>query len=217
MVRVAPPCGALCTKYDANCTMKRFTVSLPEDRYAALRERGDSSMPPANLQQMVRFAVDAILDDAETPTAPEASVGSDQPTQRPAIEPVDLLVFSVGDVSYGLPIKVVETVAAGLQVHPVPTTNASHIGVAAFRDNLTEVHDGGVLLQGRSVADTDAMLAIPGGDGRVLMTVTSVSGLSPAAEAKWATPPHASPAWVSALTWTEDRVVTVVDPTAFNL
>ena len=114
-------------------------------------------------------------------------------------------------------IKLVETVAAGLSVHPVPTTSPSQLGVTVFRDNLTEVHDGSMLLHNRAGQDDQAMLAIPGRKGRVLMTVTAVSGLSPAAEAKWAAAPLASPLWVAALTWNDDRVVTVIDPQAFNL
>ncbi len=163
---------------------------------------------------MVRFAVDAILADAQQAAEPS---DSELIEERAAVDPVDLLVFSVGEVTYGMPIKTVETVAAGLDVHSVPTTSPTQLGVAVFRDNLTEVHDGGLLLQGRHHEENDAMLAIPGGDGRVLMTVTAVAGLSPAAEARWAAPPLASPEWVAALTWNDDRVVTVIDPGAFNL
>ncbi len=195
--------------------MKRFTVSLPDERYAALRQRGDRSTPPASLQQMVRFAVDAVLDGPQAASG-ETDDGVEAPT-RTAIEAVDLLVFTVGDVTYGMPIKLVETVAAGVPIHPVPTTSPTQLGVAVFRDQLTEVHDGGILLQGRHVDRNDAMLAIPGGGGRVLMTATSVSGLSPAAEAKWVAPPSTSPSWVGALAWNDDRVVTVIDPRAFNL
>lgn len=195
--------------------MKRFTVSLPDDRYAELRERGDQSTPPASLQQMVRFAVDAVLDGP--PADSEVADDTAEAMVRRAIEAVDLLVFTVGDVTYGIPIKDVETVAAGLKVHQVPTTSPTQLGVAVFRDQLTEVHDGGILLQNRHVDRNDAMIAVPGGDGRVLMTVTSVSGLSPAAESKWAAPPLASPEWVGALTWNDDRVVTVINPRAFNL
>ena len=220
LVRTEPLTGALRTSYDADRTMKRFTVSLPDDLYADLRRRGSEATPPASLQQMIRFAVDSLLKDAvpqqdsgirETPST---AVANPKPPT-----PVDLLVFSVGGITYGIPIEMVETVAAGLPVHTIPTTSNSLTGVATFRDALTEVHDGGIVLQGRPLSEdeTGALLAVPGADSRVLIAVTSVAGLSPVGEGNWATPPASTPPWASALVWTDDRVVTVVDPRSFNL
>ena len=174
--------------------MKRFTVSVPDDLYAALRSRGEEASPPATLQQMVRFAIDSFLaapvDDGDAgPETADVAHGSRAP------DPVDLLVFSVGDVVYGIPIEMVETVAANLPIHQVPSASGTLVGVTGFRDELTEVHDGGTVLQGRPLAgdDTGSLLAVPTPGGRVLMTVTAVAGLSPAAEAKWATPTHLRP------------------------
>lgn len=41
---------------------KRFTVSLDEADYAALRELGESQKPPLNLQYLVRLAIKDLLD-----------------------------------------------------------------------------------------------------------------------------------------------------------
>jgi len=41
---------------------KRFTVSLDEADYAALRELGESQKPSLNLQYLVRLAVKNLLD-----------------------------------------------------------------------------------------------------------------------------------------------------------
>lgn len=195
--------------------MRRFTVSLPDDLYAALLRRGEESVPPATLQQLVRYAVDTmlrqrILDEAE----PETASGDDSPSSATA---TDLLVFAVGDVTYGLPIELVETVAAGLKIHPVPTSSSSLLGVSGFRDTLTEVHDGGVLLQNRPLDSAPSLLAIPGSTARVLLTVSSVAGLTPRHQLEWAIPPNSAPPWVASLAWTNETVITVVDPTALNL
>ncbi len=198
--------------------MKRFTVSLPDDVYAEIKRRGEASTPPASLQQMIRYAVDTQLTAAGTVEAAESEPARAEFAVATMPAPTDLLVFSVRNVRYGIPIEMVETVAAGLGVHVIPTTSDTLVGVAAFRDTLTEVHDGGVVLQGSMLGEeSDALLAVPGGGSRVLITVSSVSGLSPVGEGKWAPPPPSSPPWVSALVWTADRVVTVVDPTSFNL
>ncbi len=37
--------------------------------------------------------------------------------------------------------------AAGMAIHHVPSSSESLLGVASFRDQLTEVHDGGIVLQ----------------------------------------------------------------------
>ncbi|MDJ0955082.1 MAG: chemotaxis protein CheW [Acidimicrobiia bacterium] len=198
--------------------MKRFTVSLPDDVYAAVRRRGEVATPPASLQQMIRYAVDTLLNAPETAEVNEPESALREPAVATVLEPTDLLAFSVREVTYGIPIEMVETVAAGLAVHVIPTTSDTLVGVAAFRNTLTEVHDGGIVLQGRVLGEeSDALLAVPGGDGRVLLAVSSVFGLSPAGEAKWAPPPPSSLPWVSALVWTTDSVVTVIDPRSFNL
>jgi hypothetical protein len=41
---------------------RRFTVSLDESDYKALRELGEGQKPPLNLQYMVRLAVRNLLD-----------------------------------------------------------------------------------------------------------------------------------------------------------
>lgn len=41
---------------------KRFTVSLDEADYKALRELGEAQKPPLNLQYLVRLAVRNLLD-----------------------------------------------------------------------------------------------------------------------------------------------------------
>jgi hypothetical protein len=41
---------------------KRFTVSLDESDYAALRDLGESQKPSLNLQYLVRLAVKNLLD-----------------------------------------------------------------------------------------------------------------------------------------------------------
>lgn len=195
--------------------MRRFTVSLPDDLYATLLRRGEESAPPATLQQLVRYAVDTMVqqrisDEAE----PETTAGDDSPSATTA---TDLLVFAVGEVTYGLPIELVETVAAGLEIHPVPTTSNSLLGVAGFRGTLTEVHDGGVLLQSRPLDSASSLLAIPGSTARVLLTVSSVAGLTPHDELEWASPPNSAPPWVAGLAWTDGTVITVVSPAALNL
>jgi len=221
-----PRHGALCTiipvqhapGYDAICTMRRFTVSLPDDLYAAIRRRGDEATPPASLQQMIRFAVDSLLatdgQSAADSAGPIVVAGDDT-----VVEPVDLLVFSVREVNYGIPIELVETVAAGLGIHSVPTSSASMLGVAQFREGLAEVHDGGVVLQERALdhEETPALLAIARKGGRVLVTVTSVTGLTPADAIRWADPPASSPEWVMALAWSDGEVIAVVDPKGFKL
>jgi chemotaxis signal transduction protein len=199
--------------------MRRFTVSLPDDLYMALRKRGEDSVPPATLQQLVRHAVDTMLqpslEDAAAPVVDER-----QAIEEPAVvEPVDLLVFAVGDVVYGIPIELVETVAARLAIHQVPTSSGTLLGVAGFRETLTEVHDGGTVLQNRPL-DPDAtttLLAIPGTTARVLLAVSSVTGLTPARDLRWAHPPGSSPPGVSALAWTDGAVITVLNPKALNL
>ena len=45
---------------------KRFTVSLDESDYAALRELGEAQKPALNLQYMLRLAVRNLLDQQET-------------------------------------------------------------------------------------------------------------------------------------------------------
>ncbi len=202
--------------------MKRFTVSLPDDLYSALRLQGEQATPPASLQQMIRYAVDSLVASpsaSRTAAADEPPPDTDSALLTPAPEPVDLLVFNVGEVEYGIAIEMVETVAAGLAVHPIPTTSATLTGVAVFRDALTEVHDGGMVLQGSPIPDRDtgSMLAVPGANSRVLMTVTSVDGLTPADAGQWSARPASAPSWVSALAWTNERVVTVIDPRSFNL
>jgi chemotaxis signal transduction protein len=203
--------------------MKRFTVSLPDDLYAALRQRGEDLVPAATLQQMVRHAVDSLLaapvPSEVQPDEPTATGDEEKPPEARSLEGIDLLVFAVGDVTYGIPIEMVETVAARLVIRPIPTTSGTLVGVAGFREELTEVHDGGTILQGRPLGREDfgSLLAVPRTTGRVLITVSSVAGLSPATEAKWAAPPLSSPPWVSALAWNDERVVTVIDPIAFNL
>ena len=198
--------------------MKRFTVSLPDDLYAEVRRRGDTAAPPASLQQMIRYAVETLLIEPATEEVDAPAPDRHQAAVVAAPDAVDLLVFSVRNVTYGIPIEMVETVAAGLAVHEIPTGSDTMVGVAAFRDSLTEVHDGGIVLQGAMLSEeSEALLAVPGGDSRVLITVSAVAGLSPVGEAKWAPPPPSSPPWVSALVWTADSVVTVIDPTAFNL
>jgi chemotaxis signal transduction protein len=210
--------------------MRRFTVSLPEDLYEALRRRGDETVPPVTLQQMVRHAVHTMLNEGEggigndlergTPIDETmANTAGDTPDTGHSFEPVDLLVFSVRDTHYGIPIEQVETVAARLAIHPVPTSSSNLVGVAAFRDTLTEVHDGGIVLQ-RSPLDTEtapSLLAIPGTGGTVLLSVTRVAGLTPAREIRWSDRPASSPEWVAALAWDDTKVVTVVDPEGFNL
>lgn len=200
--------------------MKRFTVSLPDDVYTALRAHGEKAVPPASLQQMIRHSVDLMLTNAEL--APEPDRTQDEAVAAATavvIEPVDLLVFSVRDVSYGIPIKMVETVAAGLAVHAVPSSSGSLVGVVGFRDTLTQVHDGGFVLQGSPLAQDEggSMLAVPGATERVLLTVTSIAGLTSASASKWAAPPPSSPAWVMALAWNDDSVVAVIDPYHFSL
>jgi chemotaxis signal transduction protein len=205
--------------------MRRFTVSLPDDLYQALRRRGEESAPPATLQQMLRHAVDtmlqqAVLADAAVTKGDEEPAPAESTVVEPAaVESVDLLVFAVDNVSYGIPIELVETVAARLAIHPVPTTSGTLLGVAGFRDTLTEVHDGGTLLQNRPLdpGATPTLLAIPGRTARVLLTVSSVTGLTPARDLWWAHPPGSSPPWVSALAWTDKTVITVLDPTVLNL
>lgn len=221
MVRSAPSDRAISTSYDAYRTMKRFTVSLPDDLYAEIRQRGDRSTPPASLQQMIRYAVDSLLTPSdvahETETTLETS-GSEEASPAP-LDSVDLLVFDVGDVTYGIAIELVETVAAGLMIHSVPSTSGTLAGMAVFRDTLTEVHNGGTVLQGHPLAADEAgsLLAVPGEHARVLMTVTTVDGLTPARETRWAAPPVSAPPWVSALAWTDERVIAVIDPRSFNL
>jgi len=195
--------------------MRRFTVSLPEDLYSSLVSRGEESTPPASLQQMVRYAVDTMLQEPRTREAEPGGLETEQ--TRSGVEPTDLLVFSVHDVSYGLPIGLVETVAAGLKIHSVPSSSNSLLGVAGFRDTLTEVHDGGTLLQHSPLDATPSLLAIPGTTSRVLLAVSSVLGLTPQHDLKWATPPISSPPWVAALAWAEDAVITVVNPATLNL
>ena len=170
---------------------------------------------------MIRYAVDSLLTEPqEVVEAPEEHDATVEETSQPSTAtPVDLLVFAVGDVTYGIPIEMVETVAAGLPIHPVPSTSSTLIGVTAFREELTEVHDGGTVLQSRPLGGDEigSLLAVPGAGGRALITVSSVAGLSPAAETKWAIAPTSSPPWVLALAWTNERVITVIDPQSFNL
>jgi hypothetical protein len=45
---------------------KRFTVSLQEADYAALRELGESQNPPLTLQYLVRLAIKNLLDQHAT-------------------------------------------------------------------------------------------------------------------------------------------------------
>jgi chemotaxis signal transduction protein len=199
--------------------MRRFTVSLPDDIYTALRERGDAAVPPASLQQMVRHAVDTVLKGEDGPQPDEISQersGTQDAGRK--IEAVDLLVFSVRDVTYGIPIEVVETVAADMAIHHVPSSSESLLGVAAFRDQLTEVHDGGIVLQqDRLDEESRSLIAIPGPQGRLLITVSHVTGLTTAAALQWSNAPESSPPWVSALAWNEAQVIAVVDPAGFNL
>lgn len=206
--------------------MRRFTVSLPEALYEALHRRGDEAVPPASLQQMVRHAVDTMLQgtnveptrELEPATSTDDAEAGEPETEAP-IEPSDLLVFAVRETDYGIPIAQVETVAAGLTIYPVPTSSTSLVGVAVFRDTLTEVHDGGIILQ-RSPLDgeaTPSLLAIPGTNGTVLLTVTGVAGLTPAREIRWSGRPASAPSWVSALAWDDTRVIAVVEPAGFNL
>jgi chemotaxis signal transduction protein len=129
-----------------------------------------------------------------------------------------MLVFSVRDVTYGIPIESVETVAASLDIHHVPTMSESMLGMATFRGGLTEVHDGGTVLQNQPLGDDHfQLLAIPVTDRRVLITVSSVVGLVPADDVQWAAGPATSPEWVSALAWSETRVIAVIDPAGFHL
>jgi len=199
--------------------MRRFTVSLPDDIYTALRERGDNAVPPASLQQMVRHAVDTMLKGEDGPQPDDVSQERAAP-QHPGqkAEAVDLLVFSVRDVTYGIPIEAVETVAADMAIHHVPSSSESLLGVASFRDQLTEVHDGGIVLQhGRLDDESRSLIAIPGPRGRLLITVSHVTGLITATALQWSNAPESSPTWVSALAWDDAHVIAVIDPAGFNL
>jgi chemotaxis signal transduction protein len=199
--------------------MRRFTVSLPDDLYTSLRRRGQESAPPATLQQMVRYAVETMLHQPPA-TAPETITGPDpEESPAPSLESVDLLVFAIREVPYGIPIELVETVAARLDIHPVPTASSSLLGVAEFRRTLTEVHDGGLVLQHEPLGTKDAatLLAITGSTGRVLLTVSSVAGLTPASDLQWADRPRSAPTWVAGLAWTDQAVIAIVDPPALNL
>jgi hypothetical protein len=51
---------------------RRFTVSLDERDYKALRKLGESQKPPLNLQYLVRLAVRNLLDQhaGEQPSKP---------------------------------------------------------------------------------------------------------------------------------------------------
>lgn len=169
---------------------------------------------------MVRHAVETMVSATDQqPPAEDPSIEEPADGIQSAIEPVDILVFAIRDVTYGIPVEIVETVAAGLHVHPVPTSSTSLIGVVGFRDALTEVHDGGVVLQDSPLDDehTGSMLAVPRGSSRVLITVTSVSGLSPASASEWSPPPASAPPWVSALAWSDTQVVTVIDPRPLDI
>jgi chemotaxis signal transduction protein len=199
--------------------MRRFTVSLPDVTYTALRESGHNAVPPASLQQMVRHAVETMLHVEPAPRQDESSQErSATQDARRRIEAVDLLVFSVRDVTYGIPIEAVETVAAGMAIHHVPSSSNSLLGVASFRDQLTEVHDGGIVLQHDRLDDEGpSLIAIPAPRGRLLITVSHVTGLTAAPALQWSNAPESSPSWVSALAWDDAHVIAVIDPAGFNL
>ncbi len=197
--------------------MRRFTVSLPEETYEAVRRQAQHATPPSTLQQMVRYAVEALLETGVT-SGDSAAESTTPAAAAEVVNGVDVLVFSVRDVTYGIPVESVETVAAGLDIHHVPTIGGSLLGMASFRGTLTEVHDGGTVLQDEPLEELHPqLLAIPAGGRRVLVTVSSVSGLVPAEEVQWAVRPATSPEWVSALAWSETRVIAVIDPAGFRL
>lgn len=195
--------------------MRRFTVSLPDDLYEALRDRCEQAVPPASLQQMVRFAVESTVGAAppETESADTAETGKAS-VSPPTVEPMDLLAFRVGGMVFGLPVSRVETVAAKMEVHPVPSTHQTFTGVARHRGDLVEVHDGGALFAGKSLADSEqqALLALATNDRPILITVSSVIGLNQADGLAWGPPPTSAPSWMAALAWDHDHVITVVDP-----
>jgi chemotaxis signal transduction protein len=193
--------------------MRRFTVSLPDEVYQDLTRLCGESVPPSSLQQMIRFAVQSILarPQPENDAVERALPGASTPAAT------DLLVFEVDGASYGMPIELVETVAAGLEVHRVPSSSPTLVGVAVFRGTLTEVHDGGLVLGGGPLGRTSSLLAVPSSGARVLVTVDTVAGLTHAHRLDWASPPSSAPRWASTLAWNDERVITVVDPRAFNL
>jgi chemotaxis signal transduction protein len=217
LVQTALTSGAICTRYGAPHTMKRFTVSLPDDLYEALHGRCRDAVPPSSLQQMVRFAVESVVLAAaeESPDAAAPGNARETPSGRPMV-PVDLLAFTINETIFGLPIAGVETVATTSRISPVPSASATFVGVARFRGELVAVHDGGLLFGDAALqnAETAKLLAVSTGDRRVLISVTAVVGLAAGADLTWDPPPEAAAPWIAALAWDEDRVVTVIDATA---
>lgn len=198
--------------------MRRFTVSLPDDLYGALQHRCEIAEPPATLQQMIRYAVEAVVAEPGAEPATEAEPTPTASATRRSLRPVDLLVFTVHEAAYGMAVEQVETVATKVAIHRVPSTSSTLIGVTGFRGILAEIHDGGVLFGGPPVEvdDSISLLAVSSSEVPVLIAASSVQGLAHADDLRWDPAPLSTPPWVVGLAWDDDRVITVIDPYTFN-
>ena len=184
--------------------MRRFTVSLEDETYDLLRLAAADRNPPATLQQMVRYAVEQVLDsepDGDTEYVESVDVGeismsedvaAQQPNDQP--EPADLSTFRIGGIWFGLSVNKVEGIAARSEVEQLPTMRHDVAGTIRYRDTLLAVIDGSSRL-GTGSADqaSGQHLVVRRPDGLIALIVDEVGALVPVDSGKW----HALPAGIS--------------------
>lgn len=204
--------------------MKRFTVSLDDETYERLTTEAKLRTPPATLQQMLRHAVDGLLDGPpsavshdDTDETPESDGNPVDPATPSDPARSDLSTFRIGDVWFGLPVGLVEGIAARSSVVALPLARHDLLGTIRYRDGLIAVIDASSALGAhRNGADDGQHLVVRQAGGLVALVVDEVGALISEDTGSWHTPPAGTEAELAGLGVTAmvdcgDRIVSVLE------